>query len=168
MTASHDRVGVRVPIERGRGTQSLRDCVGRSGTQWDAVEEPTRKQTAQLNIRNQEDPHMTTVDYFASLPERDRSRLASIARKYLDLDTVPDRATALKLLEMQHLEIDVLDAHVAHLTEAKAAVEAKADRGRNPSTTDTWNSRRADEHPRRLDPRPSRRTEPARRQVPRP
>jgi hypothetical protein len=34
MTAASDRVRVRVPIERGRGTQSRHDRVGRSGTQW--------------------------------------------------------------------------------------------------------------------------------------
>lgn len=69
-------------------------------------------------------------EYWAQLPEETREILTEIGLKYrgmvpgIDHDgRIPDYATAVELLEWQHLETEILGAHGDWLAKVKASIE---------------------------------------------
>ena len=66
---------------------------------------------------------MNPRDYFASLPEAEKARLAELAWKCLRIPSIPDFATALEVLAWQRLEIEVTESHANWLEKVKATVE---------------------------------------------
>jgi hypothetical protein len=71
-----------------------------------------------------------SANYFAELPPEDRDALAEAASRYLPLipgadplKPIADKETFWQLIQWQRLDAEVLEAHNAWLTKAKATVE---------------------------------------------
>ncbi|MCW2686151.1 MAG: hypothetical protein JWR37_1041 [Mycobacterium sp.] len=82
-------------------------------------------------------------DYFADLPAATQMTLHAAAWKYLRRRDIRDLDTALELLALQRLDIEVLEAHTAWLERARAEVLSQG----RPWTVETMN-RYAEENPR--------------------
>ncbi|MFV1504010.1 hypothetical protein [Mycobacterium kansasii] len=67
---------------------------------------------------------MSEADYWAGLQHGMRAKLTEIAWRYLRLETIPDHETAVQLLALQQLDIEVMEAHNRWLERVKAKVEA--------------------------------------------
>jgi hypothetical protein len=58
-------------------------------------------------------------DYFTDLPSDTRQLLISAAKRYLGLDSIPDKETALRLLDELHVQNTFLDVQIDWATRAR-------------------------------------------------
>jgi hypothetical protein len=63
-----------------------------------------------------------SADYFARLPADTQMRLRQIAWKFLGIRVIPDQETALRVLALQDLHADVLQAYGDWLEHARRCV----------------------------------------------